>query len=79
MKHPEARMGNDIARQFEHVPPEVAVDAIARHIETFWHPRMRDRLRHVVDTDSEALDPLVVAAAKVLRDKVARRETDAQP
>ena len=32
-------MGNDIARQFAHLPTDVAAQAVARHIETFWDPR----------------------------------------
>jgi len=40
----EARMGNDIARQFAHLPPADAAEAIAAHIESFWDPRMRRTL-----------------------------------
>ena len=44
----EARMGNDIARQFAHLPPAEAAEAIALHIESFWDPRMRRALTEYV-------------------------------
>jgi formate dehydrogenase subunit delta len=59
----EARMGNDIARQFSHVPPEQAAQAIAEHIEAFWTPRMRATLEALVAEHDESLDPLLVDAA----------------
>ena len=76
---PEERMGHDIARQFAHLPEQQAVAAIARHVETFWDPRMRDRLRALVASDADTLDPLLVAAARQVRDGATRKETDAQP
>ena len=54
----EARMGNDIARQFAHLPAPKAAEAIARHIETFWDPRMRRGLEALVAEGDDALDPL---------------------
>jgi formate dehydrogenase subunit delta len=56
-------MGNDIARQFTHLPPGEAAEAIARHIETFWDPRMRRALEALVAAQDDALDPLLVDAA----------------
>ena len=55
---PEARMGNDIARQFAHLPADVAAQAVARHIETFWDPRMRRALEALVAAHDDSLDPL---------------------
>ena len=75
----EARMGNDIARQFTHLTAGEAADAIARHIETFWDPSMRRRLEALVAEGSEDLDPLLVDAAGRLATHVARKEPDAQP
>lgn len=63
---PEARMGNDIARQFAHLPWEEAVSAIATHVQKFWDPRMRTRLRALVDNGAAGVDPLVAAAAERL-------------
>ena len=75
----EARMGNDIARQFAHFPPAEASEAIARHIETFWPPRMRRDLEALVAAGDDSLDPLLVDAAGRLATHVTRAETDAQP
>ena len=70
MTAPEARMGNDIARQFAHLPDDDAAEAVARHIETFWDPRMRDRLRALLVAGDDTLDPVLVAAARRVRDGV---------
>jgi formate dehydrogenase subunit delta len=63
---PEARMGNDIARQFAHLPYEEAVDTIATHIARFWGPRMRQTLVQLVERGDDSLDPLLADAAKRL-------------
>ena len=47
---PEARMGNDIAR----------------HIGSFWDPRMRRTLEALVAEHDDTLDPLLVEAAGLL-------------
>jgi formate dehydrogenase subunit delta len=75
----EARMGNDIARQFAHLPAGVAAQAVARHIETFWDPRMRRGLEALVAAGDETLDPLLVDAAGRLATHASRSEPDAQP
>ena len=56
-------MGNDIARQFAHLPQAEAAAAIARHIENFWTPAMRTRLESLVAEADDDLDPLLVDAA----------------
>ena len=71
-------MGNDIARQFAHLPEAEAVAAIARHIETFWDPRMRDALRALVASGDDDLDPLLAAAGRQVHDGATRQETEAQ-
>lgn len=75
----EARLGNDIARQFAHLPQEKAVEGVVRHIETFWDPRMRRNLRALAAAGDDALDPLLVQAVGRLRDRVPHQETEAQP
>ena len=60
---PEARLGNDIARQFE----------------TFWDPRMRRTLEALAAAHNDALDPLLVDAAGRLAAHASRSEPDAQP
>ena len=76
---PEARMGNDIARQFAHLPTDVAAQAVARHIETFWDPRMRRALEALVAAHDDSLDPLLVDAVGRLVKHAARSTPEAQP
>ncbi|GAA0308562.1 formate dehydrogenase subunit delta [Streptomyces turgidiscabies] len=64
---PERRMANDIAANHGHLPSETAAEAIAGHVDRFWDPRMRTRLYEFVDAGADGLDPLVVAAVKLLR------------
>jgi formate dehydrogenase subunit delta len=72
-------MGNDIARQFAHLPAAQAAEAIARHIETFWDPRMRRALEALVAAGNDDLDPLLVDAAGHLAKHAMRSTPDAQP
>jgi formate dehydrogenase subunit delta len=72
-------MGNDIARQFAHLPAAEAAEVIARHIETFWDPSMRRGLEALVAEGDESLDPLLVDAAGRLAAHASRSEPDAQP
>ena len=64
---PESRMANDIAANHVHLPGEVAAEAIAGHLGKFWDPRMRNRLYAFVDAGADGLDPLVVAAVRLMR------------
>ena len=63
---PEARMGNDIARQFAHLPAEDAVARIAAHLGQFWDPRMRRTLQALAAAGDDTLDPRLAAAAQRL-------------
>ena len=74
----EARMGNDIARQFAHLPPADAAAAVARHIESFWDPRMRRALEALVAAHADALDPLLVDAAGRLATHASSPEPETQ-
>ncbi|MBA2809133.1 formate dehydrogenase subunit delta [Streptomyces sp. KM273126] len=60
-------MANDIAANLGHLPGEQAAEAVAGHIGRFWDPRMRTRLYEFVDAGANGLDPLVVAAVKLMR------------
>ena len=61
---PEARLGNDIARQFAHLPQDEAVAAGSPGTcERFWDPRMRANLHALVRAGDADLEPRVVAAA----------------
>lgn len=74
----EARMGNDIARQFAHLPAAKAAEAVARHIETFWDPRMRRTLEALAAAHDDSLDPLLVDAAGLLAARASRHTPGAQ-
>ena len=63
---PEARLGNDVARQFGHLPHERAVEQVAAHLGLFWERRMRRRLLDLVDEGADGLDPVLVDAARRL-------------
>ena len=63
---PEARMGNDIARQFANLGEEEAVARIAAHIDRFWEPRMRHALEALAAAGDDTLDPRLAAAARRL-------------
>jgi formate dehydrogenase subunit delta len=56
------RMANQIAAYFEAYPRGEALDGIAKHIKSFWDPRMRKQLDAYVAEDGAELSPLVVAA-----------------
>jgi len=83
MESPQIRMANDIAAQFHHRPPEEAAEEVAQHIRLFWEARMRaDLLDHVAAAkvgQVDGIDPVVVAAAELLRADLVpqRRDADA--
>ena len=54
------RLANDIAAQFEHRPHDAAVEAIARHINLFWDPRMRHELAEIADAHRGDLHDIVL-------------------
>ncbi len=63
---PQVRMANEIAAQFRHLPAGEAAAAVAGHIRTFWEPRMTAELVRLIDAGAADLDPLVLAAARLL-------------
>jgi formate dehydrogenase subunit delta len=64
---PQIRLANEIAVQFHRQPPDQAATAIAQHIRQFWDPRMRADLLLRMDSEAAELDPLALAAARLLR------------
>ena len=64
---PEIRLANDIAAQFAYKPHDAAVEAIARHINTFWDPTMRRRLVATADDHRGDLEELVYDVLPLLR------------
>lgn len=62
------RLAHDLARNFANLPKGDAAIELATHIDKFWEPRMIDELLEHVDADDGSIDPIVVAAAKELRE-----------
>jgi formate dehydrogenase subunit delta len=62
----EIRMVNDIVLNLNYLPTEQVVTAVADHVKRFWDPRMKGRLIELVAAESDDLDPVVVAAARLL-------------
>ncbi len=60
-------MANQIAAFFAAQGDERAVPAIARHIESFWDPRMRAAIQAHVAAGGAGLQPLTLAALQRLR------------
>jgi formate dehydrogenase subunit delta len=56
------RMANQIAAFFEAYPRTEALEGIAKHIKSFWDPRMRKRLDAYIEGGGEGLSPLVISA-----------------
>ncbi len=62
------RLGHDLVRNFEALPPDKAAVEIATHIRKFWEARMRHELLARVRWGDTTLHPLLVAAAGDLVD-----------
>ncbi len=76
---PQIRLANDIAAQFHHRPSAEAAEEVADHIRLFWEPRMRaDLLAQIADgvDEDDGIDPIVTAAAELLRGDVVPRSRD---
>ena len=65
---PVVRLGHDLVRNFEALPPEKAAVEIATHIRKFWEPRMRHELLAHIRWGDTSLHPLLVRAAEDLVD-----------
>jgi formate dehydrogenase subunit delta len=63
---PVVRLGHDLVRNFEALPPEKAASEIATHLRKFWDPRMRRDLVALVRRGDPSLHPLLVCAAQDL-------------
>jgi formate dehydrogenase subunit delta len=61
------RMANQIATFFASKPHEVGVRGVAQHINDFWEPRMRAQLFEIIAAGGTSLNPLVLAAASMVR------------
>ncbi|MFQ6172650.1 formate dehydrogenase subunit delta [Oryzobacter sp. R7] len=65
---PVVRLGYDLVRNFEHLPPEKAAVELATHIRKFWEPRMRADLLARVRRGEPDVPPLLVLATEHLVD-----------
>lgn len=65
---PVVRLGHDLVRNFEALPPDEAASEIATHIRKFWDPRMRQELLARIRRGDSDLHPLLVNAAENLVD-----------
>ena len=60
-------MANQIATFFATQPGTGQAEAEARHLKSFWDPRMLAQLHAHVAAGGAGLSPLVIAAARSLR------------
>ncbi|MGE3877050.1 MAG: formate dehydrogenase subunit delta [Parvibaculaceae bacterium] len=60
------RMANQIAVAFQAYPQDQAAKETANHIKSYWDPRMRKQLAEVIAKDKAALNPIALAAGKIL-------------
>jgi formate dehydrogenase subunit delta len=64
---PVIRLANEITVQFAHKPHDAAVEAIARHVNSFWEPRMRQQLVDIADQHRGDLEEIVYDVIPKLR------------
>ena len=64
---PVIRLANEITVQFAHKPHDSAVEAIARHMNSFWDPRMRRELSELAPQHRADLEELVYDVIPKLR------------
>ena len=76
---PVIRLGHDLVRNFEALPPHTAVGEVAAHIRRFWDPGMRRELLGYVDEGDPRVGPLLAAAAEHLRAGDAGHAQPGQP
>ncbi|WP_027134884.1 formate dehydrogenase subunit delta [Geminicoccus roseus] len=60
------KMANQIATFFATQPGDQAARATADHIRSFWDPRMRQAIAAHVEAGGEGLDPVALAAVRLL-------------
>lgn len=69
------QMANQIGAFYASEPDHgIAVEGVASHLRRFWEPRMRRELLDWVEThQGEGLQPLVLEAIRVHRERLATR------
>ncbi|MGB7819339.1 MAG: formate dehydrogenase subunit delta [Ornithinibacter sp.] len=73
------RLGHDLVRNFEALPPDEAASEVATHIRKFWDPRMRQELLARIRRGDTDLHPLLVAAGEDLIDGEVDRDEVREP
>ena len=68
-EEPVVRLANDVGVQFSYLPDAEQPAAVARHLRTFWEPRMLERICEVVDAGGVGLEPVARAAAELIVDE----------
>ncbi len=61
------RMANQIAGFFDSADPDHAAADIARHINDFWEPRMRQHFLALAADGGDGLKPSVKSAVPLIR------------
>ncbi len=61
---PVVRLSGDVARNFAHLPPHQAAEAVATHLTKFWEWRMVRELVTLARAGEPGLDPLVLDAVR---------------
>lgn len=61
------RMANEIARNLRVLPGDQPATATAEHIRSFWTPGMRATLMAHVEAGGSGLDPIAMAAVRLLQ------------
>lgn len=62
------KMANQIATFFATQPGDTAAKATADHLRAYWDPRMRRAIRSHVEAGGAGLDPVALAAVRLLID-----------
>lgn len=76
---PVVRLGQDLVRNFQTLPPDKAASEIATHIKKFWEPRMRRDLLERVRSGEADVPPLLASAAEHLVDGDVDRQEVKEP
>ena len=63
----DVRLANEIAAEFAHLDPADGAARVAKHIHTFWEPRMLRAVLSYKDSGGTDLDPMAAAAIEQLR------------
>jgi formate dehydrogenase subunit delta len=58
------RMANQIADFYKSYPREEGIKGVAEHIVMFWDPRMRTKLRQMLEAGNADFSELALAGAK---------------